>query len=41
MIILPTTAEREDTPVLIMIIRRKALTVFWLMFMRLRNRGAG
>src|SRR5205807_7383913 len=33
-IILPTIAEREETPVLTMIMRRKALTVFRLMFMR-------
>src|SRR5579864_3578534 len=33
-IILLTIADREQTPVLIMIIRRKAFTVFGLMFMR-------
>src|SRR2546429_10006126 len=34
MIILPTIADREETPVLIIIIRRKAFTVLGLMFMR-------
>src|SRR6266576_1849249 len=34
MIILPTIADREETPVLTMIIRRKAFTVLGLMFMQ-------
>src|SRR5712691_9954681 len=34
MIILLTTAEREDAPVLIMMRRRKAFTVLGLMFIR-------
>ena len=33
-IIFPITAEREDTPVLIMMSRRKAFTVWGLMFIR-------
>src|SRR5258707_14734142 len=33
-IIFPTTAEREDTPVLIIISRRKAFTVLGLTFIR-------
>ena len=32
--ILPTMADREEAPVLIMIVRRKAFTVLGLMFMR-------
>src|ERR1700739_1133183 len=34
MIILPTIADREEAPVLIMIIRRKDFTVLGLIFMR-------
>src|SRR6266481_9700868 len=34
MTIFPTTAEREDTPVLIMISRKKAFTVLGLIFIR-------